>query len=297
MVDQGRIKNPSDGFETTSHPLRAVAFAGSGGIIGTLETAITAGTMSLRSSLARSFRIVWLVGLAALGGCTSSSGTAPAGGSGAAEAIRLREVPESQLPPLADPSPTSDPAVEVAGPQAWKRLPRRDDQYLIGWYGGSNPNVLPRIFVRAEDWTGQAEDTTGENLKELAAEIDRSLRSKKDQVLERPQAMLLGGEPWVRYVKAARLGNAQAETQVLQRVIGGRLFTVELQIYPGKILESRDQAYAVAASLTVQPPELSSTEIAPPNAPTAEAPPAAPAQPASDAAAATKSENAASGNP
>jgi hypothetical protein len=195
---------------------------------------------------------------------------------------------------LADPSPTSDPGVEVAGPQGWKRLPRRDDQYLIGWYGGNNPNVLPRIFVRAEDWTGQAEDTTGDNLKELAAEIDRSLPSKKDQVLERPQAMLLGGDPWVRFVEAARLGNAQAEKQVLQRVIGGRLFTVELQIYPGKILESRDQAYAAAASLTVQPPELSSTETAPPQEPTAETPP--PAQPAGDAAAANR-EKAASGKP
>jgi hypothetical protein len=178
-------------------------------------------------------------------GCTTSE---PGAGEGPS-AQELREVPESKLPALADPSPTSNPAVEAAGPQGWKRLPRNDEQYLIGWYGGSNPNILPRIFVRVEDWDG--EDTTPENAPALAAKIHQSLQSSKD-VVEWPQPMLLGEEPWARYVVDARLGNAKAEKQILQRAAGGKLYTVELQIYRGKILESRDQAYAVAAKLNFE---------------------------------------------
>ncbi len=194
-----------------------------------------------------------------LTGCSSSSEPSSGGGApsdrASGEPKTIREVPARQLASLADPSPTSDPAVQASGPEDWKRLPRKDDHYLIGWYGGSNPNILPRIFVRAEDWTGDAEDTTKTNVSDLATEIEQSLTAKKNQVIEWPQAMLLGGEPWVRHVEHARLGNARAEKQVLNRVVGGRLYTVELQIYVGKILEARDRAYAVAAGLTFSPSE------------------------------------------
>jgi hypothetical protein len=78
--------------------------------------------------------------------------------------------------------------------------------------------------------------------------MDESLQGNED-VLERPQPMLLGGAPWVRHVEEARMGNAKAEKQILQRVVNGKLYTVELQVYSRKILESRDQAYAVAASM------------------------------------------------
>ena len=202
--------------------------------------------------------------LAAATGCpTSAPEDAPP--SAATRPDGLREVPEKQLPPLGDYSPTSDPALEAAGPQGWKRLPRNDEQYLIGYYGAARPNVLPRIFVRGEDWAGQAEDTTRENIAELAAEIDQSLSGGEAQVLERPQAMLLAGEPWVRYVEEARLGNARAEKQILKRVAGGRMYTVELQIYYGKILEARDHAYAVAAELKFDPAGGKATNPAPPD--------------------------------
>lgn len=189
----------------------------------------------------------------AVAGCQSSTTSDNGPPSAARRENGVREVPASQLAPLTSHSPTSDPHLEAAGPEGWKRLPRNDEKYLIGFYGATNPNVLPRIFVRKESWKGGAEDTTPENVTELAAEIGQSLQGKGDQVLEPPQAMLLAGEPWVRYVENSRLGNARAEKQVLQRVVNGQLYTVELQIYYGKILESRDQAYAVAAGLKVQP--------------------------------------------
>lgn len=171
----------------------------------------------------------------------------------------LREVPAAKLPEIGDPSPTSDPALEAAGPQGWKRLQRNDEEYLIGWHGGSNPNNLPRIILRVANWEGQAEDTTPENLIELTAEIGESLKPTKD-ILEPPQPMLLGGEPWVRYVAEARRGNAKAEKQILQRVVNGKLYTVELQVYTRKIKESRDQAYAVAAQLKFNADETTSSE-------------------------------------
>jgi hypothetical protein len=283
---------------TTRLRFRALAFARQGGIIVTLEALVTAEPMRSDPHRRRSLFLVWPVLLAAVAGCTSSSGTSPRGGAGEASG-RLREVPSSKLPALADPSPTSDPAVEVGGPQGWKRLPRRDEQYLVGWYGGTNPNVLPRVFVKVEEWTGQAGDTTPDNLTELNAEIGRALESKKDQVLESPQAMLLGGEPWVRFVEEARLGNAQAEKQILQRVIGGRLFTVELQIYPGKILEARDQAYAVAAALQVHPVETLPPEGSPPPTTAPENPPPAPenSPPPAQPATAPAQENATADEP
>jgi hypothetical protein len=112
--------------------------------------------------------------------------------------------------------------------------------------------VLPRILVRASDWTGQSADTTPENVVALKKEFEQSLTANKN-VIERPQAMLLGGEPWVRYVDEAQLEGKKAERQILQRVVGGKLYTVELQIFVRKILESRDQAYAVAAGLKFKP--------------------------------------------
>jgi hypothetical protein len=186
-----------------------------------------------------------------LSGCSHSGEEAP----------RVREVDAARLPSLNDPSRTADPSVEAAGPQGWKRLERKDDQYLIGWYGGGNSNVLPRLFLRRGDWTGKAPDTTPGNVLDLAAEFDRSLQARQQPPLEWPQAMLLGGQPWVRYVDEARLGNARAEKQILHRVVKGKLFTVELQVYPGKILESRDQAYAVAAALNFDAAAAPSAEI------------------------------------
>ncbi len=188
-----------------------------------------------------------------LAGCSSSSPTAGEASGGPAGDSGIRKVSAANLPPLADPSPTSDPTVEAAGPEGWKRLPRKDDQYLIGWYGGTTPNALPRIFIRVTEWTGQAGDTTKENVIALAEEIEQKLTRENKPVKEPPLAMVLGDTPYVRYVEDARVGQVRAEKQVLQRIANGRLYTVELQIYDGKILDSRDHAYAVAAGLKIEP--------------------------------------------
>jgi hypothetical protein len=200
---------------------------------------------------ARNICSCFLFSVMALLGCRAEG---PGGGDEAASGPKVRQVAASELPSLGDPSPTSDPAVQAAGPQGWKRLPRNDDEYLIGWYGGSNPSILPRIFIRAEEWTGHTEVTNTENVIALAEELEQSLAGQKEKVIEPPQGMLLAGEPWVRFVEKARLGNAAAEKQILRRVVGSRIYTVELQIYVGKILESRDQAYAVAAGLEFSEP-------------------------------------------
>lgn len=207
----------------------------------------------------------------------------------------MRQVSAADLPPLADPSPTSDPTVEASGPEGWKRLPRNDNQYLIGWYGGTTPNALPRIFIRTTEWTGQAGDTTTSNVAELTNEIDQKLASEEKQVTESPLAMILGETPYVRYVEDARVGQARAEKQILQRVANGRLYTVELQIYDGKILDARDHAYAVAAGLKIAASDAAPTDALPETteddaAPTdAESPDEPEPAPEDDAAAATES--------
>jgi hypothetical protein len=73
--------------------------------------------------------------------------------------------------------------------------------------------------------------------------------------------MVLRDAVWLRHVEEAHLGKAKAEKQVLQRVVGGRLYTVDLEVYDGKILEKRDGAavrdfaYSVAAELQFTPVE------------------------------------------
>ncbi len=156
------------------------------------------------------------------------------------------------LPALNDPLPLLDGGrVELSPPGDWKTYPRKAGYVARFYY--YKTTALPRILVTVTEGENQGlAAATKDNLPELSKVVDAIIEKKygKDtKLLEPAKQMIIGGQPWIRYVYKASLKGLIAECQVLKTVAGGRVYTVELQVIEGKLLDYRDDAYAVAGGM------------------------------------------------
>ena len=171
---------------------------------------------------------------------------------GEAEAPTIRKVSADKLPALDEYlPPLDDGKLELAGPKDWKRM-SREAKYLARFVKG-DPLGLPRVLVTAEQADiAQFETADEENVVEFANIIGARLKDGKATVLEPSRPMMIGQHAFARYVLRAKFKNANIERQMLQTLVGGRLYTIDLQVADGELLkhrEHRDAAYAVAAGL------------------------------------------------
>lgn len=159
------------------------------------------------------------------------------------------------LPPL------DEGRIEVTGPAKWKVL-SRSSSYLVGFYRitADSPPLI-QMTVDSEKWTDTAVKTaTLDNLDDFVAAMEKLVASELAEGAELQETivpLILGDRPWARYVRGARFkvkGNLTAgDRQFLRTVVDGRIYTIELQVFKGKILDYRDDAYAVAANMKFTP--------------------------------------------
>jgi hypothetical protein len=191
-----------------------------------------------------------LLGGALLAGGCGPSDDQPRGRDTGAVDDRLKEVAISDLktgvgeymPPL------DEGRIELALPEGWKFLSRHAD-YVVRFYH-ADPNSLPRILVTVEEATWDAAPTVSrENVEDFARHVARQLDENDTKLIEPVKPMMIGPTPCARYVAAGKHHDVAVERQVIQTQLADRVYTIELQVFEGTILQYRDAGYAVAASL------------------------------------------------
>lgn len=157
----------------------------------------------------------------------------------------LKKLPAAtqELPPL------EDGKLHLSHPPLWKSMGRSSD-YIIG-LSRSTQADLPRIIVTAKPLPEQTIHTvTLENFDEFLQLIRDEVG---DSAYEPVKGLLLGDRPYARYVKKVKfkIRNSliSGEKQVLKTLIDDRLFEIDLETYPEKLFESRNDAYSLAANL------------------------------------------------
>ena len=165
-----------------------------------------------------------------------------------------KEVDVSSLPPLEDHLPPLDEGrVELAAPQGWHPMSRRET-YVAGFApNGSSGSTPPRILVTSDPAPGNNPGFTAAEAEKFEAYIkpiiEQELKGRKD-LREPPRILVIGDRPWVRYVLGRSFKRMPMDGQVLKTVANGRIYAIELQVshQPNRI-EHRDQAYAIAAGI------------------------------------------------
>ncbi len=108
------------------------------------------------------------------------------------------------------------------------------------------------------------------SLRQFFDQVKASLDHDSVQTVEGPQPLMLGHVPCVRYVirKVFQLKNEsgsgsrsyRCEREVVETLTQGRIYSVILDTYEGKIEDYRRDAYAVVAGLRFQHPKSTDAE-------------------------------------
>lgn len=153
--------------------------------------------------------------------------------------------------------------LKIASPKEWGWASRSSDYVARFYLDKTRRTRLPRIWITSENLSQpKIETVTPDNVIEYASQVASRLKSESDKkLLESVKPMIIGDRPCARYVRKTRYtfrnGNKKStlvvERQVLQTIVAGRQFTVELHVLPGDIEQFRDLAYAVLAGMTFLP--------------------------------------------
>ena len=143
--------------------------------------------------------------------------------------------------------------IEFAVPEGWKPAPR-DSKYVVRFSSLAAGGGLPRIDVIVEeDKLGELTDLSEENVVEFTSAIAKHLDEAGTVVIEPPLPMIIGSVPCARYVSNLKLnvggGTIVVERQTLALLHAGRLYKINLSVEVGKLLDSRDAAYAICSAI------------------------------------------------
>lgn len=194
------------------------------------------------------------------------------GGSREAPASRpSRIVGADQLAELGDPiGPLDEQRIEVAPPKGW-HVPPRSNRWIVRF---TAPDRLsyPSILVTAEDYEGifnVSKRNVGEFAKQLAARFSRELASEGNhdgpatgragrQAVE-VTPIQIGTFIGARYRRRGKapygLKEIVVERLVLETVVAGRKYRVELRTREGELTNYRRELFAVAAGIKFLEPE------------------------------------------
>ncbi|MEO8495087.1 MAG: hypothetical protein ABI614_08455 [Planctomycetota bacterium] len=151
------------------------------------------------------------------------------------------------LPPL------DGGTIELAIPDGWKPL-SSNSKFVMRFVELESRGGLPQIDVVVEENNlGGFTDVTEANVVEFTAAVAKDLEAKRTAVTEAPIPMIIGSVPCARYVSRLKLkigeGTLLVERQTLVLLHAGRLYEIKLLVEIGKLVESRDAAYAVCAGV------------------------------------------------
>jgi hypothetical protein len=197
--------------------------------------------------------------------------------------LETKRVSADSLPIGGHMPPMDEQRVVLAPPRDWYAAPRRRGYVVQFYLDKTRQSRIPRIWVTAEDSPYDALQTVDlENLDRFVQLVAERLENEGIELLEPVRPMVLGDNPCARYVRLTefvwksegRKRRITAERQILELLVNGRLYTVDLHVPSRRMLEYRDAGYAVAASM--QFPQMSAGGDAsggkPDEAPESEAP-------------------------
>jgi hypothetical protein len=181
-----------------------------------------------------------------LAGCgpSGSTGNRPAssgGGSATSQDGGIEQLIGEYMPPL------EGGKLEIAPPKGWN-FSRAGNEYLVGFHPSSSSlSDLPRILVSVEasPFAG-VDELQAANTKQVVQAVQATLAS--DQLKSPAAAVTLGGRTWIEHVGLGKSRNALVARQVLQTVVGGRLYKIRLEVFDRHFDNQRKAGYAVAAS-------------------------------------------------
>jgi len=150
--------------------------------------------------------------------------------------------------------------INQKGPTNWKEVPPTTlpgDQ-VLGFFL-HEAGTPPQIVIRTAPWPNHGIPLPiEENLDTFYDAMSKKMLAElapTEPLIEELKLMMIGNRPWVRYVRHHTFSpkgtgkGLKGERQVLKTLEAGKLVSVELQVGLDKILETRDQAYSVAANL------------------------------------------------
>jgi hypothetical protein len=158
---------------------------------------------------------------------------------------------DEYLPPL------DGGRIEIAPPTGWHAMPR-DRDYIVRFFKDDR-NSLPRIIIKVEEGpVGGISDATAENIKQVALALGEELAAKETALVEPVIPVVIGEMPCARYVSNVKLKLDRnfivVERQTLVVVRGGRRYSIDVLVLPGRLLQGKDAAYAVCAGLRFPKP-------------------------------------------
>lgn len=208
------------------------------------------------------FRVFLLSGLAlpflfGCGGTDKPAASVPEGeGGGDATKDGIKKYDITDLPPVDEPlpRPLDGNRLEICPPADWKFSSQAN--YLVVFAKGK-VSELPRMTVAVAESPFGKDDTTEENVQELAKNIQRKLDKDGKRIREKTKPVILGGRVWVRHVRQSSQSGTPCAVQSLQIVRDGRLYSLEAisaakddsaASMAAAVRAVRDMTYAVAAN-------------------------------------------------
>jgi len=191
----------------------------------------------------------WVAGLGLLFGCGGSAKEKVSGGRG------IRKIAVANLPKLGAPLPQAldGGRVTISPPSGWEISPR-DSRWLIRFQEDPHESY-PSIIIKAEDATGSIRDVTRESIHDFADQVAAELRQAKSQktVIEQVQVGSFVGVDYERRGKAkSDYKTIIVERLILETVVGGRRYSIDLRTRDQDLHRYRPHALAVAGGMEFQ---------------------------------------------
>lgn len=161
----------------------------------------------------------------------------------------LRIVDARQLPGLDDPiGPLDDGRIKTSLPEGWYVM-SRSRQWIIR-LKMSRTMSYPRIGVTAEDYENIF-NVSGDNVDEFAEQIATALgHSGEAAKLAGPVAPIkIGSFVGITYQRRAKVGKNFVDRLLVETVVTGRKYTIELWALRGTLKQYRSYLMATAAGI------------------------------------------------
>jgi hypothetical protein len=198
-----------------------------------------------------------LAGFGLLLGCGGAANEGGSAGDGirklsASKLPKLGKLSASKLPKLGDPlpHPLDGGRVTIAPPTGWGISPR-DSRFLVRFQEDPHESY-PTIVVKAEDESGSMRNVTRETLHDFAKQVASELKESKSQktVIEEFEAGSFVGVNYERRGQVKRdYKTIIVERLILETIVGGRRYSIDLRTRDQDLHKYRPHAFAVAAGM------------------------------------------------
>jgi hypothetical protein len=176
------------------------------------------------------------------------SGTGPAdksgssGSRGAAAGDGLTDKIGEYMPPL------DRGRLEIAAPKGWNWANPGGGVLVAFKPADAELNALPRVLLSVEDSPFPGiDDVTAANVETFVGLVADALADTKPK--EPVRATTLGGQPFARYLLLGKRRGQVVVQQIVKTVVGGRAYTLQLEVYQPQFERHKIALSVIAASM------------------------------------------------